>query len=138
MASASCSGRPPGSPPEPARPADSGSLVGGQVFVLDRVRIEVALEQRSRYKYVHPRVLREGLGWKVVSPNCSRNIDREGGEIDIAWLVPTQTPDSGVPGSWLLHARDHAHSCWVLKQRAPTLAAALDTLLRDEARDYWV
>lgn len=135
MASASCGRRPPD---EPGRPADTGSLVGGQLFVLDRVRIEVALEQRSRYKYVHPRVLREGLGWKVVSPNCSRNVDRDGGEIDIAWLVPTQTPDTGVPGAWLLHARDHVEGCWRLKLRAPTLAAALDTLVRDEARDYWV
>jgi hypothetical protein len=136
MASASCSGqRPPG---DPGRPADTGSLVGGQVFVLDRVRIEVALEGRQRYKYVHPRVLREGAGWKVVSPNCSRNVDRDGGEIDIAWLVPTQAPDSGVPGSWLLHARDHIQKTWVLKLRAPTLAEALDRLVQDEQREFWV
>lgn len=136
MASASCSGpRPPG---DPGRTADTGSLVGGQVFVLDRVRIEVALEARHRYKYVHPRVLREGPGWKIVSPNCSRNVDREGGEIDIAWLVPTQTPDSGVPGAWLLHARDHVKKSWVLKLRSATLAEALERLVQDDHREYWV
>jgi hypothetical protein len=97
----------------------------------------VALEARSRYKYVSPRVLPEGLGWKVVSPNCSRNVDPEGGEIDIAWLVPTQQPDSGVPGAWLLHARDHAQGCWLLKLRAASLADALDRLVTDEHREFW-
>ena len=118
-------------------PGDGGSLVGGQVFVLDRVRIEVALEARQRYKYVHPRVLREGLGWKVVSPNCSRNVDPSGGDIDIAWLVPAQAPGNGQPGAWLLHARDHAAGCWVLMLRATTLAEALQRLVQDEQREFW-
>jgi len=116
----------------------SGSLVGGHVYVLDRVRIEVALEARSRYKYVHPRVLREGLGWKVVSPNCSRNVDAEGGEIDIAWLVPTgDGTEPGRPSGWLLHARDHAQGCWQLKLRAATLAEALAQLVSDPDRSFW-
>jgi hypothetical protein len=114
-----------------------GSLVGGHVFVLDRVRIEVALEARSRYKYVQPRVEREGLGWKVVSPNCSRNVDAAGGDIAIAWLVPTQLPVADVPCGWLLHARDHERACWVLKLRANTLAEALDMLVQDPQREFW-
>lgn len=69
------------------QPQDTGSAIG-QVFVLDRVRIEVALEARSRYKYVNPQLVREGAGWTVRSPNCSRNVDKQGGVIDIAWLVP--------------------------------------------------
>ena len=71
---------------------------------------------------MRPRVEREGLGWKVVSPNCSRTVDPAGGEIDIAWLVPASN------GHWLLHARDHAQGCWVLKAsglRAGRGAAAL-------------
>jgi hypothetical protein len=52
----------------------------GNVFALDRVRIERGIAQRERYKYVVPRVEQEGLGWKIVSPNCSRNIDPQGGE----------------------------------------------------------
>ncbi|ASM77432.1 hypothetical protein VITFI_CDS1654 [Vitreoscilla filiformis] len=119
------------------QPQDTGSAIG-QVFVLDRVRIEVALEGRSRYKYVHPKVLREGLGWKIVSPNCSRNVDKAGGWIDIAWLVPTQPPDSGLPSAWLLHARDHVAGTWVPKLRAATLAEALERLVRDEQREFWV
>jgi hypothetical protein len=115
----------------------SGQLVGGHVFVLDRVRIEVALEARNRYKYVQPRVLREGLGWKIVSPNCSRNVAPDGGEIDIAWLVPTQSPNAGVPGGWLLHARNHAAACWVLKLRAATLPEALERLVADPQREFW-
>ena len=110
------------------------------MFVLDRVRIEVALEARSRYKYVQPRVLREGEGWKIVSPNCSRNIAPDGGEIDIAWLVPVPSHDPGLPGlpsAWLLHARDHARACWTLKLRAATLADALARLVADPAREYW-
>jgi hypothetical protein len=122
--------RPPGE-------AGSGSLVAGHVFVLDRVRIEVALEARSRYKYVTPRVEREGLGWKVVSPNCSRNVDASGGEILIAWLVPTQALATGAPCGWLLHARDHANGCWLLKLRANTLAEALERLVSDERREFW-
>lgn len=115
----------------------SGSFVGGQVFVLDRVRIEVALEARQRYKYVRPQVLQEGLGWKVRSPNCSRNIDPAGGEIDIAWLVPTPPVDAGLPDAWLLQARDHAAACWRLVLRASTLAEALERLVQDEAREFW-
>ena len=80
-----------------------------QVLALDRARIARALARRQRYKYVRPRVEREGLGWKVVSPNCSRSVDATGGEIAIAWLVP------GSNGQWLLHARDHDQACWVLK-----------------------
>jgi hypothetical protein len=125
-------------PPAGDRQAhDTGSAVG-QVFVLDRVRIEVALEARSRYKYVSPRVEREGLGWRVVSPNCSRSVNREGGDILIAWLVPTQPADSGLPIAWLLHARDHAQQAWVLKLRAADLAEALECLVRDEHREFWV
>lgn len=118
-------------------PGDGGSLVGGQVFVLDRVRIEVALEARQRYRYVRPRVLREGPGWKVVSPNCSRNIDPAGGDIDIAWLVPAPSSRPGQPGAWRLHARDHAAGGWVLKLHAATLAEALQRLVQDEQREFW-
>ena len=117
----------------PGAAEQGGMLVGGHVFVLDRVRIEVALEGRHRYKYVHPRVLREGLGWKVVSPNCSRNIDREGGEIDIAWLEPE--PDGR--GRWRLHRRDHRCALWTLHSEGLTLPEALTLLCEDSSREFW-
>ncbi|MBI3367361.1 MAG: hypothetical protein HY021_02565, partial [Burkholderiales bacterium] len=82
-------------------------------------------------RYVQPRVVREAPGWKIVSPNCSRNIDANGGEIDIAWLVPTHER------TWLLHARDHARACWVLKASGLTLADALAMVCRDAQREYW-
>ncbi len=102
----------------------------GNVLAFDRARIERAIRTRRRYRYVAPRVVREGTGWKVVSPNCSRNVDPTGGEIDIAWLVP-------LAGRWTLHARDHRASCWIQKATGLSLDAALRALCHDDAREYW-
>lgn len=104
----------------------------GGVVALDAVRILQALAQRERYKYVMPRIEPEGEGWKVVSPNCSRNVDPAGGEIDIAWLEP------GPGATWALHGRDHRAGRWVAKARGLTLADALALLCADTAREYWV
>lgn len=109
-----------------AMPRESDTVVD-----LDRRRIERALPARSRYKYVQPRVVRERHGWKVVSPNCSRNVDAGGGEIDIAWFLPDGS------GRWLLHARDHGRGTWVLKAADLTLAEALQIVVADAAREYW-
>lgn len=110
---------------------EPGSAAMTNIRDLDARRIERALDQRVRYKYVHPRVLREGKGWKVVSPNCSRNIDRQGGEIDIAWLVPE--PEAG----WLLYSRDHALGCWLMRLQSPSLPALLTHLCEDPNREFW-
>ena len=98
---------------------------------LEARRIARALAARVRYKYVQPRVEREGLGWKVVSPNCSRNIDPQGGEVDIAWLVPHDE------GGWLLYSRDHVQDCWQLRRQDRSLPALLVHLCEDPAREYW-
>lgn len=100
------------------------------VFDLDHARMLRALAQRQRYKYVQPRIEREGAGWKIVSPNCSRTIDAGGGEIDIAWLVPGE-------GGWLLHSRDHAQGRWVLRASGLSLADALARVSADAEREYW-
>lgn len=110
----------------PRVPVQPGSVVE---FV--QVRIERAIAGRERYRYVRPRVEREGRGWRIVSPNCSRNIDPSGGEIAIAWLVPANE------GLWLLHARDHARDCWHLTGAGLTLAAALQRVCEDPQRVYW-
>lgn len=102
-----------------------------RVLSLDARRIANAIAARTRYKYVHPRVEREGLGWKVVSPNCSRNIDPAGGEIDIAWLVPHDG------GGWLLFSRDHVQDLWQLRHHCDTLSAVLAHLCADPDREYW-
>ncbi len=123
----------------------------GPVIDLVRARIEQALATRQRYQYVRPRVEREGQGWKIVSPNCSRNIDREGGDIAIAWLVPAHAGEHqsrvaaqaglgqshGRAGTWLLHARDHAHGVWRLEGEGLTLAQALQRVCEDPLRVYW-
>jgi len=103
---------------------------GGQVVSLERARILRALADRSRYRYVRPRVEPEGRGWVVVSPNCSRNIDPEGGEIAIAWLQP-------VRGGWALHARDHARDRWRKQAGGLSLTEALAQLCSDPQRIYW-
>jgi hypothetical protein len=101
------------------------------VVDLDGVRIARALRQRRRYRYMRPRVAREGAGWLVLSPNCSRSVDRAGGEIRIAWLVPE------TDGRWCLHARDHAQDRWVLKAAGLALAEALSQLCIDPQREFW-
>jgi hypothetical protein len=103
----------------------------GAVIDLDRRRIEHALPGRTRYKYVAPRVEREGAGWKIVSPNCSRNIDAGGGEIAIACFMPTGA------GRWQLLARDHAKGQWLPVADGLTLREALDLVCEDKAREFW-
>lgn len=96
-----------------------------------RARIERGLRRRMRYRWVKPRVEAEGSGWKVVSPNCSRRVDPQGGEIDIAWLLPAEQ------GQWLLHVREHVNGPWRLEDRAAGLDAALQRLCRDPLGRYW-
>lgn len=125
-----------GSRHEPAEPP--AVKADTRVSPLDARRIQKALDQRHRYKYVQPRVQREGLGWKIVSPNCSRNIDPQGGEIDIAWLVRVTAARVGIEGGWLLYARDHAQDCWQLKRHDPSLPALLAHLCADPDREFWI
>lgn len=101
------------------------------VLDLTGAHIARALERRSRYKYVQPRVDREGLGWRIVSPNCSRSVDPQGGDIGIAWLVPANE------GLWLLHSRDHARGCWVAQAAGLTLSAALQRVCDDPLGVFW-
>jgi hypothetical protein len=100
------------------------------LFHPDAARILDALRKRTRYRYVQPLVLREGDGWCVVSPCCSRNVDPDGGMIRIAWLNP-------VADGWQLHSQDHAAQRWALQDRAATLEPLLDLLCRDPQRVFW-
>lgn len=103
----------------------------GNVFSLERARIERSLPRRHRYRYVQPRVEALGAGWRVVSPNCSRSVDPEGGEIDIAWFEPMGD------GLWRLHAKDHAAALWVPKAVALTLEQAIERVVSDPIGEYW-
>ncbi len=111
-----------------ARPAPT------PVVDLVRARIERALPQRQRYKYVQPRVVAARSGWQVLSPNCSRNVRADGGEILIAWLQPAA---GGQAGLWHLHARDHGAERWRRKLSAAPLAQALALLCDDTQRQFW-
>lgn len=107
------------------------STAGMVVHSLVLHRLERALCERERYRYVRPQVLQEGECYRVQSPNCSRNIDPSGGVIDIALLVPHGA------NRWCLCARDHAHASWEPLLQAAELDAALELLCVDPERRFW-
>jgi hypothetical protein len=122
----------------PRRPGSAAARrargpVAGSVMALDAARIEKALAGRLRYRYVQPRVQALGAGWAIVSPNCSRNIDPGGGDIDIAWFEPAP----GTPALWRLHRRDHARAAWVLHAEGLSLGQALAQVCRDPLGIWW-
>lgn len=113
-------------------PPESAARAAGSVVVdLTLRRIERALRERARYRYVSPRVLPDGDGFRIESPCCSRNVDPKGGVIDIARLV------YGAAGLWSLYARDHDGSRWSWRQESPDLDTLLDTLCVDADRVFW-
>jgi hypothetical protein len=99
---------------------------------IDRKRIEKALAGRSRYRYVTPRVCPADSGYRIISPCCSRNIDENGDEIEIA-LIQFQAEAS----SWRLSSRDHKVQSWIAYGEFSTLAALLEPLLTDAERRFW-
>lgn len=124
--------------PEPSVGADKLGAVAapasGQVRDFMLHRLERALRERVRYRYVKPRVLREGQSFRIQSPCCSRNVDASGGMIDIALLVPSA---ASAARRWCLCARDHVNSTWVPRLNDETLATLLDALCVDNERQFW-
>lgn len=116
--------------PGAQRAARRSACADGPVPDLIQRRLERALRRRARYRYVQPRVLREGDAYRVESRCCSRNVDPQGGVIDIALLTPTERP------GWQLHARDHAAGTWV-RQQSGSLDELLEVLCVDAQRRYW-
>lgn len=100
------------------------------VLDLDLARIERALARRERYRYVQPTVLRDGAGFRVVSPNCSRSVDEHGGEIEIARLEPTRE-------GWVLMSRDHDRHEWRVNATG-ALPRLLRLLAADPSREFWL
>ena len=105
--------------------------VEAQVVGFMRPFIERALKDRVRYRYVQPTVLQDGESFRVEAPCCSRNVDREGGVIDIALLMPS------ADGRWRLQSRDHAAGVWETHAEGLSLGEALDTLCVDAERRFW-
>ncbi|MBT9461408.1 MAG: hypothetical protein IV084_07075 [Rugosibacter sp.] len=105
-----------------------------QTTELDRRRIERALEDRVRYRYVTPQLAAYPGGYRILSPCCSRNVDPLGGTIDIARLERLDL--DGQLTLWRLYSKNHASSAWVL-QAEGRLHELLDLLKADPGRVFW-
>jgi len=99
---------------------------------LDRRRIERALESRKRYRYVSPCVVATADGYRIESPCCSRNVDPDGGIIDVALLVYA----SDLYG-WHLYRKDHVSGNWCFSATYARLQDLLDYLNADPDRQFW-
>ncbi|MBC9876496.1 hypothetical protein G8O24_03930 [Bradyrhizobium sp. INPA01-394B] len=99
---------------------------------LDSRRIERALRSRQRYRYVSPNVEGVAGGYLIQSPCCSRNIDTEGGVIEIALLHY-----DGASATWQLLRKDHERGVWVLHSIHQQLASVTDVLNADPERVFW-
>ena len=99
---------------------------------LDRKRIERALRDRKRYRYVEPTVAPVNGGYHIASPCCSRNIDPDGGIVDVALLL-----FDSAAGGWQLFRKDHASDNWALHSLHPRLPGLLELLNSDPDRSFW-
>jgi len=98
---------------------------------VDRKRIEKTLAERERYKYVSPKVLPDIEGYLVRSPCCSRTIDPNGGEIDIA-RIEFQSGDF-----WRLYRKNDETGYWHAHSEYTSLNALLARLVADPKREFW-
>jgi hypothetical protein len=71
-------------------------------------------------------------GYLVVSPCCSRNIDSNGGIIDIARIEYI-----AASGLWQLYHKDHQQGIWKLHSDAQTLQKLITCLNEDPSRVFW-
>jgi hypothetical protein len=95
-------------------------------------RIERALEKRKRYRYVSPILLRTANGYRIQSPCCSRNIDADGGVVDIALLLFDDRSRN-----WRLLRKEHSCGVWEFERAFDRLAELLDFLNEDPDRRFW-
>lgn len=107
-------------------------LPGLQPNEIDRKRIERALANRRRYRYVSPTVHAINQGYLIKSPCCSRNVDPDGGVIDVALLQYL-----GGAKAWQLYRKDHRSRQWQLHAIYERLAPLLDELNADPKRSFW-
>jgi hypothetical protein len=99
---------------------------------LDLRRVARALGTRRRYRYVEPSVLPTEDGYLIRSACCSRNIDPDGGVIDIALLRWDETARG-----WCLYRRDHAAQGWITDRRFARLPDLFERLNSDPDRIFW-
>lgn len=99
---------------------------------VDRKRIERAIENRKRYRYVSPSVHPIDNGYCVKSPCCSRNVDPEGGVVDVALVQH----DCGLR-PWRLYRKEHSSNDWRLHAVYERLGDLLEQLNADPHRLFW-
>ncbi|MGY4315205.1 DUF3024 domain-containing protein [Bradyrhizobium sp. JR3.5] len=99
---------------------------------LDRKRIERGLSSRKRYLYVVPNVTPVRGGYHVESPCCSRNIDEDGGLIDVALILY-----DAVSGIWKMFRKNHTRGIWEFYSLYNRLTSAIDELNADPERLFW-
>jgi len=99
---------------------------------VDRKRIERALQDRKRYRYVSPSVTPVSDGYRIESPCCSRNVDPDGGIIDVA-LFKFDADCS----AWNLFRKDHTKASWELHSSYRRLPDLLNLLKDDPDREFW-
>jgi hypothetical protein len=98
---------------------------------VDRKRIERMLAERERYKYVAPIVLPDVDGYLLRSPCCSRTVDAEGGEIDIARIEFQEG------GFWRLYQKDDENQRWRAHSEYLNLRSLLARLMADPKKEFW-
>jgi len=98
----------------------------------DLKRIERALQDRVRYRYVTPTIVGVSGGYRIQAPCCSRNIDPEGGIVDVALMLL-----DGLHGEWRLFFKDHQRQSWELHSAYSRLKELLDYLNADPERMFW-
>ncbi len=112
-------------------PLESLVPAGGQVLDLMQRRLERALRQRGALPLWCARACCAKARISASrSPCCSRNVDPEGGVIDIALLEPCMLPRQAAPVGWRLHSRDHAGATWVGPQRMRAAGPAAGPAVR--------
>ncbi|WP_426441251.1 hypothetical protein [Bradyrhizobium genosp. P] len=99
---------------------------------LDRKRIEQALSARKRYRWVSPHVEPLTSGYLVASPCCSRNIDTEGGLVDVALIHYDR-----LSAIWKLFRKDHALGIWEFHSVHLRLGAVTDEINADLDKVFW-
>jgi hypothetical protein len=112
--------------------ATSAASLPAHPNAFDLKRIERAIATRRRYRYVSPKVEGVANGYRIESPCCSRNIDPEGGIVDVALLQY-----DGERALWRLFRKDHANGTWEFDSAYDRLIELLEQLNADPDRKFW-